>query len=97
STTCSWVNMLGGPKAAIIARVGQFYSDAVGQYYSGANSLAHWLFTAAAGNDKRPNDTPSDTYGASRICPDRTFSARRKTAGHTGGPTDDAGCNSGRF
>ncbi|MGH7485175.1 MAG: hypothetical protein ACREMY_06160, partial [bacterium] len=43
STTCSWVNMLGGPKAAIIARVGQFYSDAVGQYYSGANTFKRAL------------------------------------------------------
>jgi len=37
STACSWVSILGGQKAAIIAQVGQFYFDEVGQYYSGAN------------------------------------------------------------
>ncbi|MBA3763856.1 MAG: hypothetical protein H0X04_11040, partial [Chthoniobacterales bacterium] len=37
STACSWVNIVRGQKAAIIAQVGHFYSDAVGQYYSGAN------------------------------------------------------------
>ena len=40
STACSWVNILGGQKAAIIAQVGQFYSDEVGQYYIGANTFA---------------------------------------------------------
>ena len=39
STACSWVSILGGQKAAIIAQVGQFYFDEVGQYYSGANNL----------------------------------------------------------
>jgi hypothetical protein len=29
--------MVGGQKAAIITQVGHFYSDEVGQYYSGAN------------------------------------------------------------
>jgi len=29
---------MGGAKAAILAQVGQFYSDAVGQYHSGANT-----------------------------------------------------------
>ena len=38
STACSWVSILGGQKAAIIAQVGQFYFDEVGQYYSGANT-----------------------------------------------------------
>ena len=37
STCCSWVNILGGHKAAMFAQVGQIYSDQVGQYYSGAN------------------------------------------------------------
>jgi hypothetical protein len=40
STACSWVSILGGQKAAIIAQVGQFYFDEVGQYYSGANTFA---------------------------------------------------------
>jgi len=40
STACSWVSILGGQKAAIIAQVGQFYFDEVGQYYSGANMYA---------------------------------------------------------
>jgi hypothetical protein len=40
STACSWVSILGGQKAAIIAQVGQFYFDEVGQYYSGANNFA---------------------------------------------------------
>ncbi|KCV12533.1 transposase, partial [Bordetella holmesii CDC-H785-BH] len=30
-------NIVGGQKAAIIAQVGQIYSDAVGQYYIGAD------------------------------------------------------------
>jgi hypothetical protein len=38
STACSWVSILGGQKAAIIAQVGQFYFDAVDQYYSAANT-----------------------------------------------------------
>ena len=38
STACSWVNILGGQKAAIIAHVGQLYSDEMGQYYTGANT-----------------------------------------------------------
>jgi len=38
STACSWVN-IGGPKAAILAQVGQFYLGAVGQFYIGANSF----------------------------------------------------------
>ena len=29
---------MGGAKAAILAQVGQFYSDEVGQYYIGANT-----------------------------------------------------------
>jgi hypothetical protein len=37
STACSWVSILGGQKAAIIAQVDQFYPDAVDQYYSAAN------------------------------------------------------------
>jgi hypothetical protein len=40
STACSWVSILGGQKAAILAQVGHFYSDDVGQYYSGANRNA---------------------------------------------------------
>lgn len=30
--------MVGGQKAAILAQMGQFYSDDVGQYYSDANN-----------------------------------------------------------
>ena len=37
STACSWVNIGGLRKAAILAQVGHFYSGGVGQYYSGAN------------------------------------------------------------
>src|SRR6266496_719318 len=43
STTCSWVNILGGQKAAIIAQVGHFYSDVVGQFYTGANTKTYKL------------------------------------------------------
>jgi hypothetical protein len=34
---CSWVNIGSLCKAAILAQVGHFYSDGVGQYSSGAN------------------------------------------------------------
>jgi hypothetical protein len=37
STACSWVSIVGGQKAAILAQMGHFYSDEVDQYYSGAN------------------------------------------------------------
>ena len=40
STACSWVRILGGAKAPIFAQMGQFYFDAVGQYYCGANNKA---------------------------------------------------------
>ena len=30
STACSWVNIVGGQRAPIIAKAGHFYSDAVG-------------------------------------------------------------------
>ena len=31
--------MVGGQKATIIAQVGQIYSDGVGQYYTGDNTI----------------------------------------------------------
>jgi len=40
STACSWVNIDGPGKAAILSQVGQFYFDGVGQYYPGANMCA---------------------------------------------------------
>lgn len=43
STACSWVNILSGRKAAMVAQVGQFYFDAVGQYYSGANTHSRFV------------------------------------------------------
>jgi len=49
STACSWVSILGGQKAAILAQVGHFYSDDVGQYYSGANSYSIKLCLADGG------------------------------------------------
>ena len=49
STACSWVNIVGGQKATIIAQVGLIYSDGVGQYYIGANNwLSHYLFESIA-------------------------------------------------
>jgi hypothetical protein len=37
STACSWVNIVGGQKAAILAQLCHLYSVAMGQYYPGAN------------------------------------------------------------
>ena len=38
STACSWVNIDRGPNAAIVYKVGQIYSDAVGQFHIAANT-----------------------------------------------------------
>jgi hypothetical protein len=46
STLCSWVN-IGGQKAASLPQVGHFYSDQVGQFYTGANSFFHQEFDFA--------------------------------------------------
>ena len=45
--------MVGGQKAAILAQVGHFYSDAVGQYYSGANTYMWDLLYTLVGRDMK--------------------------------------------
>ena len=72
STACSWVSILGGQKAAIIAQVGQFYFDEVGQYYSGAN-----IYRAALEAGGKDNGAPglrpqyhANYYAAFVIGPD---------------------------
>jgi hypothetical protein len=38
STFCSWLSIDGPQKADILARMGQFYFDEVGQFSIGANT-----------------------------------------------------------
>ncbi|HXF08872.1 MAG TPA: hypothetical protein VNK45_10195, partial [Candidatus Acidoferrales bacterium] len=62
STACSWVNMFGGQKAAILAQVGHFYFGRWVTFTSaGGSLLLRQVGQFYIGGDTAPSPTPTST------------------------------------